>query len=308
MKRRFCARHPSNSNSWRCENEAFVRDILQIPTVEDVKTKLSCETSFQFQQLKMWKRRFCARHPSNSKSWRCENGAFVPDILQIPTVENVKTELSCQTSFKFQQLKMWTRRFRARHLQIPTARTFRHSDFQTFRLSDVQTFRHPNIQTFRHSDIQIFRRFQTVRHSDFQSFRLSDIQTFRHSDFQTFRHSDFQTFRHSDTQTFRHSDFQPFIQTFRLSDIQTFRRSDFQSFRHSDFQTFRLFRPSDIQTFRLSDFQTFRLWDFETLRQSFHHILKIRNTEVWLQTSFDKSIRGIWLILSHWLYHIFLFL
>ena len=32
-----------------------VRGILQLPKVEDVKTKLSCEASFKFPQLKMWK-------------------------------------------------------------------------------------------------------------------------------------------------------------------------------------------------------------------------------------------------------------
>ena len=33
------------------ENEAFVRGFLQIPKVEEVKTKLSCEASFEFQEL-----------------------------------------------------------------------------------------------------------------------------------------------------------------------------------------------------------------------------------------------------------------
>ena len=85
-----CARRPSNSYG---------------PTVEDVKTRLLCEMPFQFQQLKMWKLSFCARHPSNSNSRRCENEAFVRDILQIPTVEDVKTKLLCETFFKFQPLK-----------------------------------------------------------------------------------------------------------------------------------------------------------------------------------------------------------
>ena len=38
-----------------------------------VKTKLSCDASFKFQKLKLWKRSFCARLPSNSKSWSCEH-------------------------------------------------------------------------------------------------------------------------------------------------------------------------------------------------------------------------------------------
>ena len=40
--------------------EAFARNFLQILTVEDVKTKVSCETFFKFQQLKLWKRSFRA--------------------------------------------------------------------------------------------------------------------------------------------------------------------------------------------------------------------------------------------------------
>ena len=36
----------SNSDSWRCKSEAFVRDFPESLKVEDVKTKLSCETPF----------------------------------------------------------------------------------------------------------------------------------------------------------------------------------------------------------------------------------------------------------------------
>ena len=71
-QRSFRARRPSNSNSWRCENKAFVRGLLQIPTVQDMKTKLSCETSFKFQKVMMW------------------NEAFVRDLLQILKVEVMK--------------------------------------------------------------------------------------------------------------------------------------------------------------------------------------------------------------------------
>ena len=51
---------PSKSES---ENEALVRDFPQILAVEDVKTKLSCETSLKKWKLKMWKRSFRARLP-----------------------------------------------------------------------------------------------------------------------------------------------------------------------------------------------------------------------------------------------------
>ena len=162
----------SNSNNCRCENEAFVRDVLQIPTLADVKTKLSCEHAFKFWKFKMWKsslnwqfhcgadpsmipvepnvfrnrppdklphtssetrfvlqntafrasaisqkrvsckrsfkfqevrmckRSFPARGPSHSNSCRCENEAFVRDVLQIPRgeSEDVKTKFSwCET-------------------------------------------------------------------------------------------------------------------------------------------------------------------------------------------------------------------
>ena len=36
------------------ENEAFVRGFFQIPAVEEMKTKLSCEASFKFQEVKKW--------------------------------------------------------------------------------------------------------------------------------------------------------------------------------------------------------------------------------------------------------------
>ena len=74
--RSFRARLPRKSESGRCESEAFVRDFpqnlkvadeafvrdfRQNLTVEDVKTKLSCETSLKNWKRKMWKRSFRAR-------------------------------------------------------------------------------------------------------------------------------------------------------------------------------------------------------------------------------------------------------
>ena len=97
-KRSFRARHPSNSTSWMYESEAFVRGFLRIPTVECMKTKLSCEASFEFQELKTLKRSFCARPPSNSKSWRCESEAFVRGFLQIPRLREVNASLQCSSS------------------------------------------------------------------------------------------------------------------------------------------------------------------------------------------------------------------
>ena len=80
----------------------FARDVRQKVKAEDVKTKLSCETSLKKWEWKIWKRSFCARLflqnlkvedvktklscktiPSKSESGRCENEACVRDFLQI---------------------------------------------------------------------------------------------------------------------------------------------------------------------------------------------------------------------------------
>ena len=79
-------------------------------TVEDMTLKLSCEASFNFQKLKMWQRSFHARRPSIPNSWTCDNEAFLRCFLQIPGVDEVKTTLSCEASFKFQE---WTHLFNA---------------------------------------------------------------------------------------------------------------------------------------------------------------------------------------------------
>ena len=54
LKNAVRARHPSKSDSWRCENEAFVEDFPQKMIVEYVKTKLSCEASLKKWQSKVW--------------------------------------------------------------------------------------------------------------------------------------------------------------------------------------------------------------------------------------------------------------
>ena len=64
----------------RCLSKThFVRDFPEKLKAEDVKTKLSCETSFKIWKWKMWKRSFRARLPSKSESGRCGNEAFVRD-------------------------------------------------------------------------------------------------------------------------------------------------------------------------------------------------------------------------------------
>ena len=95
-KRRFRARPPSNFKSWRFENDAFVRGLLQISRVEDLKTKLSCEASFKFH-------------------WRDENEAFVRGLLEIPLDKEMKAKLSCEAAFKVQQVQKWTHLFNQFH-------------------------------------------------------------------------------------------------------------------------------------------------------------------------------------------------
>ena len=140
-KRSFRARLSSTSNKWKCENEAFVRGFLQLPTIEDVKTKLSCATSFKVLIFKVWKWRlnwqwsgadsrmirppyertwfhavthplsrkngFPSRRPFNSNSWSCENEAFVRDFPQTLQVWDVTTKLFPLTSLSSDIPLLW---------------------------------------------------------------------------------------------------------------------------------------------------------------------------------------------------------
>ena len=87
------------------------------------KTQLSWDASVKLEKLKLWKWRFRAKLLSNSTSSRCENEAFVRCFRQIRNVEDVKTKLSCETSFKIQKLKMWAHVFNA---AVPMHKVFHH--------------------------------------------------------------------------------------------------------------------------------------------------------------------------------------
>ena len=128
-KESFRARHPSKTESWARENEAFVRDIPQKLKVEVVRTRLSYETSLKNWKLSSWKRSFRARHPSKTESWGCENEAFVRDIPQKLKVELVKTKLSCETSLKNWKLRLWERGFRTRHPSKTESWSFENEPF-----------------------------------------------------------------------------------------------------------------------------------------------------------------------------------
>ena len=91
-----------------------LKHVLQKPQPDNVKTKLSCETSFKNCKLTLWKQRFRAKPPSRTGSWSCANEVFVRDFLQKLQVEVVQTTLLCENSFKNCKLKLWKRRFRAR--------------------------------------------------------------------------------------------------------------------------------------------------------------------------------------------------
>ena len=89
---------PLPSANIELQNASFRARLLQIPKVENV-----------------------------------ENEAFARGFFQIPVVEEMKTKLSCEASFKFQELKRWKRRFRAR---LPSTSKRSRSD----RISSVQQF------------------------------------------------------------------------------------------------------------------------------------------------------------------------
>ena len=63
------------------ENEAFVQGFLRIPRVEDMKTRLSCEASFQFQELKHWTHLFNAAVPMQKVSTGIEIKAMTPETV-----------------------------------------------------------------------------------------------------------------------------------------------------------------------------------------------------------------------------------
>ena len=73
--------NPNNQIAWMLhENEAFVRFFLRFPRVEDMKTRLSCDSSFEFQQLNV-----------------NENEAFVRGFLRIPRGQEVNAFLQCSS-------------------------------------------------------------------------------------------------------------------------------------------------------------------------------------------------------------------
>ena len=76
-----CKPYSSHIVSMIRENEDLVQSFVQIPSAEDVKTKLWCDVSFQFPKLKMWKRGFGAMFPSKFKSARCELSCLLSSAL-----------------------------------------------------------------------------------------------------------------------------------------------------------------------------------------------------------------------------------
>ena len=58
--------------------------------------------------------RFRANPNIQMTSIMYKNAAFMPCFRQIPRVQDVKTKLSCDASFKFETWKMWKRSCRAR--------------------------------------------------------------------------------------------------------------------------------------------------------------------------------------------------
>ena len=99
----LCLLRTSFMQPWQCDsrpsdakhNNSITQCFVQILTYKShpwfMKTKLSCEASFKFQQLKRWKRSFRARFPSNSKRSRSER------ILSIQQFQCTKCLNTCKT-------------------------------------------------------------------------------------------------------------------------------------------------------------------------------------------------------------------
>ena len=164
---------------WKRSFRDFVPDFPHRVKVEDMETKLSCETSVNIWLRKIWKRSFRASSPSKSDSRRCENEAFVEDVLQILKVQSVKMKpelpvpmrgfpthvprhvwscktqhffastisqkrISCETSLKIWKLRMWKRSFRKRlPFKIWTLKIWRRS-FRARRPSKSESGRYEN--------------------------------------------------------------------------------------------------------------------------------------------------------------------
>jgi hypothetical protein len=116
----FRTRLPGKAASWRCENEAFVRDVLQILKVQIVKLSLN----WQFHcaadprmipvQMNVFRSRPLDKLPhlsSGTHFFALQNSIscihslskthFVRDVPQKLKVEDVsENELSCETSVK----------------------------------------------------------------------------------------------------------------------------------------------------------------------------------------------------------------
>ena len=75
----------------------FVRDFPQNLKVEDVTTKLSCDTSPKADVKDVTTKLSC-QTSLKAEVWRCENKAFVQSFPYKLKVKDVKTKLSCETS------------------------------------------------------------------------------------------------------------------------------------------------------------------------------------------------------------------
>ena len=102
-KKAFRTRRPSKTDSWSGENESIVGDTPQNSKVEDVKTKLSCETSFKMEIQDAKTKLSCQTSPQNWKFWKLK--MWMLDIPQNLTVEDVKTKLSHEIPSKSES---WT--------------------------------------------------------------------------------------------------------------------------------------------------------------------------------------------------------
>ena len=176
-------------NSWRCENKAFVRDIPQKVTVEDVKTsfrsRLPAKFNFEgeFAQNDAWSDSYTAgptrawsedtrecfptaarqtfpihlpRHALSCKTQRAsansQNRISCETSLKIwkwMKMEDVKMKLSCETPLQKWQLKIWKQSCRARH---PSKSDSWSCENEAFAPDFPHTHTHPHTHTLAFSE------------------------------------------------------------------------------------------------------------------------------------------------------------
>ena len=186
-----CKTSFSDSKCSSFENEAFVQDLLfkflvlklwkrSFRARPPSNSKWSSFENEAFNLFQLWKRSFRARPPSNSHCSSFENEAFVRDILQFLKVEDVTTKRlrarlpsiyeswRCANEAFVRDLLHFFKGWRC-ETKLSCETSFKFQLFKLWNEAFVQDL------LFKFQVLKLWKR----RHSNFQTFRLSDIQTLR---------------------------------------------------------------------------------------------------------------------------------